>query len=402
MQVFLVGGCVRDHLLGVPNKDRDWVVVGETPASMLARGFVSVGKDFPVFLHPDTGEEHALARQERKSGVGHQGFSFSTDEVTLEQDLLRRDLTINAIAMTMEGSIIDPHGGLRDLEARVLRHVSEAFREDPLRVLRVARFAARFSQFSFTVAPETIALMREMVQAGEINHLTAERVWQEMERALAGPAPRVFFDVLREVGALTVILPELDLLWGVPQRADHHPEVDTGIHTMMVLDQATRLSPVPEVRFAALVHDLGKGTTPPDVLPRHIGHEERSVGLVVQVCDRLRVPTSFRDLAIHVARDHTTVHRALELRPGTILDLFHRTNAWQQTERFRNILVACEADARGRLGFEEREYPQRELLERALEDTREVDVAPLLERGLKGKEIGEAIRQVRAQRLAQR
>jgi tRNA nucleotidyltransferase (CCA-adding enzyme) len=366
MQVYLVGGAVRDGLLGLPVRERDWVVVGGTRAELLRLGYREVGNDFPVFLHPETQEEYALARQERKTGPGYRGFEVQFGpEVTLEQDLARRDLTINAIAQAEDGALIDPYGGRRDLEARVLRHVSEAFVEDPVRVLRVARFAARFARLGFQVAPETLELMRAIVARDELAALVPERVWQETEKALKESRPGEFFSVLRACGALRPIFPELDALFGVPQPPQWHPEIDTGVHTLMVLEQAVRLDADPEVRFAALVHDLGKGTTPPAEWPRHHGHEERSVALIEAMAARLRVPTGYRDLAVIVARYHGIVHRALELRPGTILDFLERSDAFRRPARFAQALLACEADARGRTGFESRPYPQRTRLSAA-------------------------------------
>jgi tRNA nucleotidyltransferase (CCA-adding enzyme) len=363
MQVYLVGGAVRDGLLGLPVEERDWVVVGATREEMLRLRYREVGRDFPVFLHPETQEEYALARLERKTAPGYRGFEVRFGpEVTLEQDLARRDLTINAIAQDADGSLIDPFGGRRDLDARILRHVSDAFVEDPVRVLRVARFAARFAPLGFRVAPETNALMRELVARGELDALVAERVWQETDKALRSSQPAEFFAVLRACGALPIIFPELDALFGVPQPAEWHPEIDTGVHTLMVLQQAALLSAVPEVRFAALVHDLGKGTTPPTEWPRHHGHEERSVSLIEGLSTRLKIPGEYRDLALIVARYHGIVHRARELKPGTILEFFERADAFRRPLRFAQALLACEADARGRTGFEAREYPQRAYL----------------------------------------
>ena len=363
MKVYLVGGAVRDGLLGLNVTERDWVVVGATREELLALGYREVGRDFPVFLHPVTHEEYALARLEAKVAPGYHGFEFRFGpEVTLEQDLGRRDLTINAIATEPDGTLVDPYGGRADLAARSLRHVSPAFLEDPVRILRVARFAARFSPLGFTVAPETLELMRAMVLRGEADALVPERVWQETEKALASADPARFFAVLRDCGALRVIYPEIDALFGVPQPAEWHPEIDTGVHTLLTLDQAARLSPLPAVRFAALVHDLGKATTPAGLLPRHHGHEERSVALIERLSDRLRVPKEFRDLALIVARHHGNVHRALQLRPETALDMLERSDAFRRPERFEQALLACEADSRGRTGFEERAYPQRDYL----------------------------------------
>ena len=366
MQVYLVGGAVRDALLGLPVKERDWVVVGSTRDELLRLKYREVGRDFPVFLHPDTHEEYALARLERKVSPGYRGFAVEFGpEVSLEEDLARRDLTINAIAQAEDGSLLDPYDGRRDLQARVLRHVSPAFIEDPVRILRVARFAARFSSLGFHVAPETMALMRAMVERGEVNALVAERVWQETEKALHEPGASVFFTVLRECGALKVIYPEIDALFGVPQPEKWHPEIDTGVHTLMVLDQAVRLSSDVKVRFAALVHDLGKAATPPAEWPGHKGHEERSVELIEALSERLRLPSEYRDLSVIVARYHGNVHRAFELRPKTILGILEKTDALRRPERFAQALLACEADSRGRLGLEQVPYPQREYLQAA-------------------------------------
>ena len=363
MQVYLVGGAVRDGLLGLPVLERDWVVVGGTREQLLRENYREVGKDFPVFLHPVTHEEYALARLERKVAPGYRGFAFQFGpEVTLEEDLGRRDLTINAIAQAANGSLIDPYGGRRDLDARVLRHVSDAFVEDPVRVLRVARFAARFAHLGFRVSPETLALMRAIVERREVDSLVPERVWQETDKALREAGPAEFFRVLRECGALAPIFPEIAALFGVPQPAEWHPEIDTGVHTLMVLEQAAALSARPIVRFAALVHDLGKGSTPPAEWPRHHGHEERSVALIGKLAARLRPPAEYLDLATIVARYHGIVHRARELRPQTILDFFERADAFRRPERFADALLACEADARGRTGFETRAYPQRAYL----------------------------------------
>jgi tRNA nucleotidyltransferase (CCA-adding enzyme) len=366
MQVYLVGGAVRDALLGMPVKERDWVVVGATRDELLRLRYREVGRDFPVFLHPDSHEEYALARLERKVAPGYRGFSVEFGpEVTLEEDLGRRDLTINAIAQSADGALIDPFGGKRDLEARRLRHVSEAFVEDPVRVLRVARFAARFAPLGFEVAPETLALMRAMVERGELAALVAERVWQESEKALREAAAGEFFRVLRECGALKVIYPEIDALFGVPQPAEWHPEIDTGVHTLMVLEQAALLSADTTVRFAALVHDLGKGTTAPAEWPSHRGHEERSVALIEALAARLRIPNDYRELALIVARYHGIVHRAFELRPATILEFMERADGFRRPERFAQALLACEADSRGRTGLEAKPYPQRGYLSAA-------------------------------------
>ncbi|MBK9955086.1 MAG: multifunctional CCA addition/repair protein [Rhodocyclaceae bacterium] len=372
MKVFAVGGAVRDELLGLPVRDRDWVVVGATPEQMAARGFRAIGKDFPVFLHPKTHEEYALARTERKTAPGYKGFVFHADaDVTLEEDLARRDLTINAIAKAEDGGYIDPFNGRADLAARVLRHVSPAFAEDPVRVLRVARFAARFDDF--TVAGETVALMRALVAAGEVDHLVAERVWQELARGLMEAKPSRMFELLRQCGALRKLLPELERLWGVPQRADYHPEIDTGTHVMMVIDMAARLNLALPARFAALTHDLGKGTTPADVLPRHLGHEQRSVNLLGPVCERLRVPADCRDLALLVARFHGDMYKIDQLRPTTVVRLLERCDVFRRPERFEELLGACEADYRGRLGFAERDFGQSQSWRCAVAAARGVD-----------------------------
>ncbi|HKS93125.1 MAG TPA: multifunctional CCA addition/repair protein [Gammaproteobacteria bacterium] len=392
MQIYLVGGAVRDRLLGLPVQERDWVVVGATPDDMLALGYRPVGKDFPVFLHPESHEEYALARTERKTGRGYHGFEFhSAPQVTLADDLKRRDLTINALAEDAQGKLIDPYGGQRDLDARVLRHVSPAFAEDPVRVLRVARFAARFAPLGFKPAPETLALSRTMAANGEVDALVAERVWQETIKALAADKPSVFFQTLRDCGALAKVFPELDRLFGVPQPAEHHPEIDTGVHVMLVLDQAARLSPDPAVRFAALVHDLGKGTTPANKLPHHYGHEERGAELVDALCERLRVPREFRELALLTARFHGKVHRAAELRPETALRLLQDCDVFRRPQRFEQLLLACEADARGRSGLEARPYPQAELLRRA----RAAAAAVNIPGGASGAEIGKRLNQAR-------
>lgn len=401
MQTYLVGGAVRDRLLGLPVVERDWVVVGATPAELESLGYRRVGADFPVFLHPVTGEQHALARTERKTAPGYRGFEVCfSPEVTLEEDLRRRDLTVNAMAEDAVGRVIDPYGGQADLAARRLRHVSEAFREDPVRILRVARFAARFAPLGFTVAPETIALMREMVGVGEAAALVAERVWQETESALGAPRPDVFISMLRECGALAVIFPEVDALFGVPQPEKWHPEIDTGIHLLMALRQAALLSPKAEVRFAVLGHDLGKGTTPPRHWPRHTGHEERGVALVRELCQRLGAPNRFRDLAGAVARYHGLCHRALDLRPGTVVRLLEGVDAFRRGERFEDFLMACEADARGRLGLELAPYPQAAWLRDAWHAAMAVDAAALAARGLAGAALGTALREERARAIA--
>jgi tRNA nucleotidyltransferase (CCA-adding enzyme) len=396
MNIYLVGGAVRDGLLGRPVSEHDWVVVGATPADLEARGYRQVGREFPVFLHPDTHEEYALARLERKTGPGYRGFTthFSPD-VTLEEDLLRRDLTINAMARDAAGALIDPYGGQRDLEARVLRHVSPAFAEDPVRILRLARFAARYAPLGFQVAPETMALMRTMVANGEAATLVPERVWAETDKALSEASPRTFFEVLHAAGALAVVFPELARLYGIPQPARWHPEIDTGLHVMLVLDAATMLSPLPRVRFAALTHDLGKGTTPAAEWPRHVGHEVRSVTLIEALAERLRVPNDYRDLALIVARHHGVCHRALELRPQTVLDLLEQCDAFRKPDRFHEFLTACEADLRGRTGFESHPYPQGQRLAKALEAARAVTLSDQDRRGLSGPDIKALIHQKR-------
>ena len=411
MQIYMVGGAVRDRLLGLPVQDHDWVVVGATPEQMVAQGYLPVGKDFPVFLHPDSREEYALARTERKSGRGYKGFTvFTSPDVTLEEDLARRDLTINSIAACADctsaggqlGSkvdLIDPFGGQRDLQAKVLRHVTDAFREDPVRILRLARFAARFHDFS--IAPETMALLREMVADGEADHLVPERVWQELSRGLMEAHPARMFEVLRECGALAVVLPELNRLWGVPQRAEYHPEVDTGVHVMMVLQMAARLGASLPVRWACLMHDLGKGTTPTDVLPRHIGHEQRSSKLLRTVGQRLRVPTDCTELADVVAREHGNIHRSGDLNAAALVRLLERCDAFRKPARFADALLACECDARGRLGMEEDAYPQRQHLLAALAAAQGVDTASVaqaaVDRGARGDAIGKAVATARAQ-----
>ena len=404
MQTFLVGGAVRDALLGISNaqSDRDFVVVGATVEAMLAQGFKQVGRDFPVFLHPHTQEEHALARTERKSGKGYTGFTVhASPQITLEQDLERRDFTINAIAQDADGHYIDPFHGRADIEARVLRHVSVAFAEDPLRVLRAARFMARFAPLGFRVAPETVALMREMSARGELEHLVPERVWQEMQRALASAAPDAFIRTLRESDALRVVLPEVDALYGVPQRAEYHPEVDTGLHTELVLQQAAQIAPGDDrVGFAALVHDLGKAVTPKDELPKHIMHEQRGVPLVNAVCERLRVPLRHRQLALSVCKEHLNVHRIFELKDSTVLELLERNDAFRDPERIDALATTCEADKRGRAGLHAAPYPSADELRRLFAvaaAVRASDVAP----GLSGPAVGAALRKARIQAIHQ-
>jgi tRNA nucleotidyltransferase (CCA-adding enzyme) len=402
MQVYLVGGAVRDALLGLAVKERDWVVVGGTREELLRMNYREVGRDFPVFLHPETHEEYALARLERKVAPGYRGFTVEFGpEVTLEEDLARRDLTINAMARAADGSIVDPYGGQADIESRTLRHVSKAFIEDPVRVLRVARFAARFAPLGFTVAPETKELIRTMVLRREVDALVAERVWQESEKALREPAASSFFEVLRECGALKPIYPEIDALFGVPQPPRWHPEIDTGIHTLMVLDQAVALSRDTRVRFAALVHDLGKAATPPSEWPSHRGHEERSVALIDALCDRLRVPGDYRELALIVARYHGIVHRALELRPNTLLEFMERADAFRRPERFGLALLACEADARGRTGMETNPYPQRGYVGAARDAAAAVKPAPEDIATHDGAKIAERLHQRRVRAISE-
>jgi tRNA nucleotidyltransferase (CCA-adding enzyme) len=402
MEVYLVGGAVRDALLGLPVKERDWVVVGGTRDDLLRLNYREVGRDFPVFLHPKTHEEHALARRERKVSRGYRGFEVEFGpEVTLEEDLARRDLTINAMAQSGDGSLIDPYGGQLDLKARLLRHVSPAFIEDPVRILRSARFAARFAPLGFSIAPETKALMRAVVERGEADALVPERVWQETEKALRESKASVFFEVLRECGALRVVYPEIDALFGVPQPAQWHPEIDTGVHTLMVLEQAALLSTDSKVRFAALVHDLGKATTPPEEWPGHKGHEERSVALIEALSERLRLPSEYRELGLIVARYHGNVHRAFELRPNTILQILEKTDAFRRPERFAQALLACEADSRGRLGLEATPYPQREYLQAARDAAAAIKPTAEEIAGHDGAAIAELVHERRRQTIAE-
>jgi tRNA nucleotidyltransferase (CCA-adding enzyme) len=401
MKAYLVGGAVRDELLDYPHKEKDWVVVGATPEDMLAAGFQQVGRDFPVFLHPDTKEEYALARTERKTSPGYKGFDVhATPDVTLEQDLLRRDLTINAIAKDETGEIIDPFNGMRDIHDRILRHVSPAFTEDPVRILRVARFAARYLHLGFIVADETMQLMKQMVDNGEVDALVPERVWQEMEKALGERSPSRFIEVLRDCGALKRILPELDRLFGVPQPEEHHPEIDTGIHTLMVLQQACRLSGDTEVRFAALMHDLGKGVTPESEWPQHIEHEARGAKIVLDVCKRLRVPNEYRDLAERTARFHLHYHRALELKPSTVVRTLEQLDAFRKPQRFEKFLLASEADARGRPGHENSSFPQGNFFRKAFDAARQVDIESLVQQGYSNRELADRIREERTRLVA--
>jgi tRNA nucleotidyltransferase (CCA-adding enzyme) len=396
MEVYLVGGAVRDRLLGRPVHERDWVVVGARPEELERDGFEPVGREFPVFLHPQTHEEYALARVERKVGPGYRGFAtqFAPD-VTLEDDLRRRDLTINAMAETPSGEIIDPYGGRRDLEARLLRHVSDAFVEDPVRILRVARFAARYAELGFRVADETRVLMERMTASGEVDALVPERVWKETERALGEPRPDVFFETLRSCGALQKIFPELAALYGIPQPPRWHPEVDTGVHVMLVVRYAAKIGAPKSVRFAALMHDLGKALSPAERWPSHRGHEEAGVPLIIDLCDRLKVPNEFRELAILTARHHASVHRAAELTPATLLKLLETVDAFRRPERFGELLTACESDARGRAGLESQPYPQREYLLRARDAAAAVALTDDERRELKGPFLGERIREKR-------
>jgi len=400
MQIYKVGGAVRDRLLGRPVTDIDWVVVGATVEQMQAQGYRPVGADFPVFLHPQSGEEYALARTERKSGRGYGGFTFhASPEVTLEEDLVRRDLTINAMAEDEQGRITDPYKGQQDLQDRILRHVSPAFAEDPLRVLRVARFAARYAGLGFQVAPETLALMRELSESGELQALTAERSWKEIARALMEEQPQVFIQVLRDCGALKQLMPELDVLFGVPQPAAHHPEIDTGVHTLSVLEQAARHNQPLTVRWACLLHDLGKGLTPEEEWPRHIAHEHRGLKAIKAVNQRFKVPRDCQELALLVGEYHTHGHRALELKASTLLELLQRFDVYRRPQRFEEFIAACEMDARGRLGLEERYYPQAAYLHGAADAARAVAVQPLVEKGFTGQGLGEAIKRERLNAL---
>lgn len=392
MKIYLVGGAVRDQLLNLPVKDRDWVVVGATPETLLQQGYQQVGKDFPVFLHPDTHEEYALARTERKSGSGYTGFTcYAAPDVTLEDDLQRRDLTINAIAYSAKGEYIDPYHGIDDIHAKLLRHVSDAFSEDPLRVLRVARFAARFAPLGFTIAPETLSLMQEMTNSGELNALTAERVWKETEKALHSQAPQVYFEILHQCGALKILFPEINALFGVPAPKKWHPEIDTGIHTMMVLAMASRLTDDIAVRFSALCHDLGKGVTPVENWPHHHGHGPAGVPLVETLCQRYRIPNQIRDLAKLAAKYHDHLHRIERMRPSKIIRLFDAIDAWRKPERIDQLAIISEADARGRQGTENLPYPQGIFFRQAFKIANQVDVKSIVSRGVKGSAIREAL-----------
>jgi len=392
MKTYLVGGAVRDKILGLSTKDNDWVVTGATPEKMIELNFTPVGKDFPVFLHPKTQEEYALARTERKTAAGYHGFQFHADStVTLEEDIKRRDLTINALAEDEQGNVIDYVNGQQDIEDRILRHVSPAFSEDPVRILRIARFAARFEPLGFNIADETMALMKDMVTAGEVDALVAERVWQETSRALTEPSPEVFIEVLRECGALAVLFPEINRLFGVPQPEEHHPEIDTGVHTMMVLQQACLLSDDPQVRFAALTHDLGKGITPKDILPHHYGHEESGVRLVKELCERFKVPNQYRQLAEITSRYHTHVHRAFEVKPKTLLKVLNNTDAFRKPERFKQFITACIADSHGRPGYENYDYRQAPFFELVRDKAAAVDGQAIIKDGFENEKISEEL-----------
>lgn len=402
MKIYLVGGAIRDTLLKQPIPDRDWVVVGSTPAEMEAAGFTAVGKDFPVFLHPKTKEEYALARQERKSGHGYKGFRFSTDpSITLEQDLQRRDLTVNAMAMDDKGCIIDPYNGQQDIEQRQLRHVSSAFTEDPVRILRVARFTARYHTLGFTIAPETQQLMYDMVRNGEVDHLTAERVWKEFVRAIAEPSPHLFVDVLRTCGALERLMPELDKLFGIPQPKEHHPEIDTGLHALLCLQRSAELTRSTEARFACLLHDLGKAKTPVEQWPAHHGHEKLGLAAIIDLCKRFAVPNQYRDLALLVCEFHTHSHRALELRPKTLLGVLEKLDAYRRPERFELFCLCCQADAQGRTGLENTPYPQADYLRRAYTLTAEIDSRSIASEGFTGAAFGQELHQRRLHCLTQ-
>ena len=402
MEIDLVGGAVRDALLGLPAGDRDWVVVGADQAHMEALGYKAVGRDFPVFLHPQTGEEYALARTERKSGRGYRGFVVDADpSVTLEQDLQRRDFTLNAIARDADGTLVDPYGGERDLQQRVLRHVGPAFVEDPLRVLRAARFMARFAGLGFTLAPETLALMREIAASGELDTLVPERVWQELRKALASPRPSAFLRTLRDAGALAAVLPEVDALYGVPQRAEFHPEVDTGVHQEMVSDMAARLRPGDaQIGYAALCHDLGKALTPPEEWPRHVMHEQRGVKPTHAMSDRLKVPQDYRQLAETVSREHLNVHRLAELRDATVHELLSRCDGFRRPERIAQLALVCEADKRGRLGSAEEDYPQGPELCRLHAAALAINARDVASEGLQGPQIGQALAKARIAAIA--
>jgi tRNA nucleotidyltransferase (CCA-adding enzyme) len=402
MEIYLVGGAVRDKLLGLPVIEKDWVVIGETPESMVKQGFRPVGKDFPVFLHPQSHDEYALARTERKTAPGYKGFTVhASPEVSLEQDLIRRDLTINAIAMTPQGQLIDPYGGQQDIENRIFRHISPAFAEDPVRILRIARFAARYGHLGFTLAEETRELMQSMVSAGEVDYLVPERVWAELFKALKEQSPSAFFYTLKNCTALEKIFPEISCLFGVPQPEKHHPEIDTGLHSMLCLDQAAQLSTSPEVRFAALVHDLGKGITPKENWPHHYGHEKIGLPILEKLCARLRVPNAFKALAMHVMQYHTHCHKVFELRASTLTDALALLGAFKINNTLSEFLLACEADAKGRTGLEHTPYPQAEMIKRAAKSAASIDTSAILNSELQGTQIGTAIRRLRIKAVAE-
>ncbi len=402
MKIYLVGGAVRDELLGLPVSDRDYVVVGSTPEAMLAQGYQQVGKDFPVFLHPKTHEEYALARTERKTGSGYTGFScYAAPDVTIEDDLLRRDLTINAIAKDQQGQLTDPYHGVDDLNARILRHVSDAFAEDPLRILRVARFAARFAAQGFQIAPETLSLMQSMTASGELNHLTAERVWAETEKALQSTSPHVYFEVLRQCGALALLFPEINNLFGVPAPEKWHPEIDTGVHTMMALQMAAQLSTDVDIRFAVLCHDVGKALTPKEVWPSHPNHGEMGIDLIENLCDRFKIPNSTRELARLAARFHDQIHVINRLSAAEIIQLFDGLDSWRKPERIEQLSVISEADARGRTGLEQQPYPQGEFLREAFKEAQAVSVKPIIEQGFQGPQIREQLTYQRIEKIEQ-
>ncbi|GIU21567.1 multifunctional CCA protein [Shewanella colwelliana] len=402
MKIYLVGGAVRDQLLQLPIKDRDFMVVGSTPQEMLQLGYKQVGKDFPVFLHPKTQQEYALARTERKTAAGYGGFScYAAPDVTIEEDLLRRDLTINAIAQDDAGNLVDPYGGQRDIERRQLRHVSDAFVEDPLRVLRVARFAARFHHLGFSVAPETLTLMQTIAASGELQALTPERVFLELDKALSCQSPQVFIEVLRQCHALPILFPEIEALFGVPQPEKWHPEIDTGTHTLMVLEQSAALSSSNAVRFAALVHDLGKALSPKESLPKHHGHGQKGLAPIKALCERIRVPNEYRDLALLVSDLHQNIHQAFELRPETIIKQFDKADLWRKPERLAQILLACEADMKGRTGFEAQDYPQANYLTSCFNAAKNIDIKPIIASGFKGADIKTELQRQRIEVVAE-
>ncbi len=402
MRIYLVGGAVRDRLLGFPVREKDWVVVGATPEQMLARGFKPVGKDFPVFLHPQTRDEYALARTEKKTGPGYKGFVIHAEpQISLQEDLKRRDLTINAIAQSADGRMIDPYGGQRDLQAKLLRHISPAFCEDPVRVLRVARFAARYAHLGFRIAPETETLMRQMVKKGEVDYLVAERVWSETAKALGETTPTAYFSTLRQCQALQRIFPEIDRLFGIPQPAKYHPEIDCGVHSLLSLQQAASRSPHPWTRFAALVHDLGKALTPPQQWPGHRGHEQRGLPVLDTLCQRIRAPKQYHKLAAQVMRYHTHCHRALELRPATLADTLNALGAYRKHADLGDFLIACEADAKGRSGLENKPYPQAGFVLAAQHASRNIDISTIMKQNISGCEIGQAVQSLRIQAIRQ-